>query len=271
MDKIIHNGTLCRPEEAGLGSPRLSEAPFLYQHLHTRGHRVLHAAMHLEILNAASQAAYGCTLPLEAEALCKQVATLLEANRAPLGGNGVMLLFYPEGLRETPSEAAYLLESSGPLYYNEYTLWHQRPTLTVMPCEYLLMGYPTLVARQVARYGRTLSRRRGAGAAVIETMDGVLTNVEDEPLFLVCGDRVLSTPLHEGATDSVMRRLVLRACQAEKINYEETPLRREMLSVCDEAFAPTVQGLTSFGAYERTRYFNLVAGKIAQALNRLEE
>lgn len=102
-----------------------------------------------------------------------------------------------------------------------YTIWHTRMMLDVMPCEYLFMGYPTTVSQQISAYSRTVAAANGCDVAVIENYDHVLTNVEDEPLFLVFGHEVYTSPIECGATDSVMRRLIFEACRRKN-----SPARR---------------------------------------------
>ena len=126
-------------------------------------------------------------------------------------------------------------------------------TLAIFPCEYLYMGYPTTVSQQIAGYGLSVAERAGCEAAVVENFDGVLTNVGDEPLFVVFGREVLTSPLACGATDSVMRRLIFGACRKEGV---------PMLGHCDEAFTASVQGLVSIDGYAGKRYFNLMAGRL---------
>lgn len=152
-----------------------------------------------------------------------------------------------------------MLDTAAPLYYSGYTLWHKRLTLSIFPCEYLYMGYPTTVSQQIAGYGLSVAERAGCEAAVVENFDGVLTNVGDEPLFVVFGREVLTSPLACGATDSVMRRLIFGACRKEDVPMREEPLTRAMLGHCDEAFTASVQGLVSIDGYARQRYFNLMA------------
>lgn len=274
MDLIVYNGTLCHPQTSGLVPTLLDERPWLYQHIHTRSHRALHLDDHLNILQTALQGAYGIQWPLSSSKLQQEIGELLAANRFPRQGNRMILRIYPEGLdpsREGGEPVDYLLACGGPLYYPRYTLWHTRPMLCLMPCEYLLMGYPTSMARQAALYSHTVARREGAGAAVIENGDGVLTNVEDEPLFVGYQGKVLTSPLKEGASDTVMRRLILKACRAGRIPLEETPLHRDLLLACEEAFTGSVEGLVSFAGYGPARYFSLMASRLVSALERLAE
>jgi branched-subunit amino acid aminotransferase/4-amino-4-deoxychorismate lyase len=86
-------------------------------------------------------------------------------------------------------------------------------------------------------------------------------------LFLVSAGEVFTTPLAAGATDSVMRRLVLAVCRAEKIAVCECPLTRGMLTHCEEAFTVSVQGIVSLLGYGDYRYFNLMAVKLAERIN----
>ena len=96
--------------------------------------------------------------------------------------------------------------------------------------------------------------------------DGTLTHVDDEPLFLVSAGEVFTTPLAAGATDSVMRRLVLAVCRAEKIAVSMP---------ADTGYAdPLRRSLYRFGAGNRVaarlrdyRYFNLMAVKLAERIN----
>lgn len=267
MDSFCHNGTLCHPSENGPDLPLLSEKPYFYQRMTTLSHRILHPQTHLEILNRAMEAAYGSRLELSPETLQQQTEQLLFTNHYPRQGNCVTLRVFPMGKEHTPD---YLLNCSGQLYYPSYTVWHKRLMLTVMPCEYLLMGYPTGISRQIAQYSRTVAEQSGCERAVLENMNGVLTLVEDEPLFLVHNQHVFTSPIEEGVTDSVMRRLIRQACQQGKIEFHEIPLTREMLTACDEAFSASPQGLISFEGYEQARYYNLTAGRLAPILNTLE-
>lgn len=167
----------------------------------------------------------------------------------------------PDPVREN-TPPAYLIECREQLYYKGYTVWHKRPVLAVFPCEYLFMGYPTAISRHVANYSREAARQMGADVAVVENRDGTLTNVEDEPLFLAFGKEVFTSPLQEGATDSVMRRKMIETCLAEGISLSEYPLTRSMLDRCDEAFYPTVQGLTVIHSYSDRLYYNFTAPRL---------
>ena len=267
MDTLCYNGSVYAAPDNSPDFASLGEKPYFYPRMTTCAHRLLHPQTHLEILNQLLNVTYGQTLRLSPAALQQQTQQLLAANHYPKQGNCVTLCVYPSE-RHLPPE--YLLVCSGQLYYPSYTVWHKRLMLTVMPCEYWFMGYPTGVSRQIARYSRTVAEQAGCDRAVIENMHGILTLVEDEPLFLVHNSQVFTSPIEEGVTDSVMRRLVKAACREEKLDFQEIPLTREMLLACDEAFSASPQGLISFEGYEQARYYNLIANRLAPRLNTLE-
>ncbi len=262
-DFICYNGELVPPDTVGVRPVTLASLPALFQLIHTTGHCALHPDMHLEVVSQAFAALYPdwtCPAP-DADTLQRCIGALLAKNRSPEQGNSVRLLLLPQGLDGKPTPG-WMLDATTPLYYAGYTLWHKRLMLSVFPCEYLYMGYPTTVSQQIAGYGVTVAERDGCDVAVVENFDGVLTNVGDEPLFALFGREVLTSPLSCGATDSVMRRLIFEACHREEVPIREEPLTRAMLGACDEVFTASVQGLISINGYASRRYFNLMANRL---------
>lgn len=181
-----------------------------------------------------------------------------DRSRADTSGNS--------GRRGAP---AVLLECRSQLIYPRYTLWHKRMTAVVIPCEYIFMGHQTAVSRITSSYADSYAARNGADTAIVENCTSVLTNAGDEPLFMVKGREILTSPREEGAVESVMRRLVLRAAEKEGIDVREEPLRKEWLEQCDELFFPTVQGITSIRGFGSRSYYNLVAGRIAETIEKI--
>lgn len=294
-DRICYNGKIATPEQIGLRQGALTEAPAIYQLIHITGQRqVLHLETHLEIASQAYHALYPAifaasdpatqdcasaspsvlspashTTPFpipDQRLLQERIERLLIENRSPATGSCMRLLLHPYGYCSDEKSPCWMLDAMTPLYYSNYTIWHTRPLLDVMPCEYLFMGYPTTVSQQIAAYSRTVAAANGCGAAVIENFDQVLTNVEDEPLFLVFGHEVYTSPIECGATDSVMRRLIFEACRRKKIALHEEPLVRGMLTRCDEAFTGSVHGLISFDGYGPQRYFNIMVQRLIDAI-----
>ena len=288
-DRICYNGKMATPEQLGLRYELLTGVPAIYQLIHTTGKRqALHLEDHLEIASKAYRALYPesfssqtepftkadvpiqnphPTLPIpDLTLLQERIERLLIENLSPVTGSRVRLLLHPQGCSNDKSGPCWILDSMSPLYYSNYTIWHTRMMLDVMPCEYLFMGYPTTVSQQISAYSRTVAAANGCDAAVIENYDHVLTNVEDEPLFLVFGHEVYTSPIECGATDSVMRRLIFEACRRKKIALHEEPLVKEMLIHCDEAFAGSVHGLISFEGYGPQRYFNIMVNRLIEAI-----
>lgn len=269
MDPLFYNGELIRAEEWDVGPNRLYSENYVYQHLHTFAHKPLHVATHIEILKEATRTVFGEAITLGAQELHAAVETLLKAGRYPLESNQVTVYVYPQGLRDE-GEAVWMLEATAQLFYPRYQLRNTRPLLETFPFPHAWSGFPTAASRAASACARDAVRRSGAEIAVLERPDGTLTHIDDEPLFLVFGKEVATTPLTSGATDSVLRRLILAACELEEISCMEIPIKKEMLLQCDEAFTASTQGIISLMGYKTHRYFNLVARKVAARLNDID-
>lgn len=267
MDWTGCNGTLVKPYEQGAMPDRLLTGNYVYQHIHTYDHRVLHSEAHIGLLRTALRALYGAELRLDADALQRHIGELLRANRYPRGSNCVTVRVYPHGVTSDSEEPEWQAEVTAQLLYPRYVLWHSRLMLDVLRCDNPFPGYPTGSSRLVAAYARERVRRAGADIAAVENGRGVLTGVDDEPLFVVLGRQVLSTPLTDGAADSVLRRLVLRLCRTLGLTTTEYPLTRELLLRADEAFTVNVQGVVPILGFGSKRYYNLAADRISRRIN----
>ena len=268
MDKIVFNGNLSESLPAGIVPGRLLSAPYVYQRIHTFEHRPLHPELHLSILSQALHDIHGIDYSFPTERLEREIAALLAANRFPKRSNCVVMRVFPQGFGEEESGPDYLLEAAEQLFYPPYTLWHKRLLLDVFRCDHPWQGYPTAMSLLAARYAGETALCRGADAAVLETGEGTLTGIDDEPLFAVFGRQVMTTPLACGANDSVMRRLILGACRSERMTVTEFPLNRKLLGLCEEAFTVSVQGIVSILGYLDRRYFNTTAVKLSERLRK---
>lgn len=261
-DKIIVNGEATNFEDCGLLATRILYENYIYQQIHTLDHKALNVSEHLEILNVASQKIYGTKVDLSAEEISGNIEELLRMNRYSRDSNQVTIKLFQSDITGDAHTQSYLLEVTEQLLYSGYKVWHTRPTLDIFQCEYPYMGCTTAVSQLSARYSHEYAQRKGMDIAVIEKNNGTLTNVSDEPLFLLFTNELVTSPLSEGANDSVMRRLAVRAAASEGIKITEYPLRREMLKACDEAFTFSTQGIISVGGYQKTRYYNLMANRL---------
>ncbi len=266
MDKVVYNGTLAEGWPPDTAPDRLLSAPYFYQRIHTFGHKPLHVRTHLKILADALRDVHGIEWRISAERLERETAELLSTNRFPMRSNSVMLRVFPTGIADEGTGPDYLLEATGQLFYPHYTLWHKRLMIDVFRCDIPFACYPTAMSLLAARWGRRQTEDRGADAAVLETGEGVLTQIDGEPLFAVFGRQVMVTPTAYGAPDTVLRRLILAACRAERLTISEYPLTRHLLGRCDEAFTASVQGIVSILGYRTRRYFNTTAVKLNERL-----
>lgn len=269
MDSLYYNGELIPTETWTIGPNRLLSENYVYQHLHTFAYRPLHLETHIEIFKKATRAVFGKEVTPDAKELSEAIEILLKADRYPAGSNQVTAYIFPQGL-QGEGVPTLLLEATAQLFYPHYRLVYSRPMLDVFCAPHAWNGYPTAASRAASACARDAARRSGAEIAALEQADGTLTHIDDEPLFLVFGKRVVTTPLSAGATDSVLRRLILATCELEEIPCMEIPIKKEMLLQCDEAFTASTQGIISLMGYKTHRYFNLVTRKVAARLNDID-
>lgn len=268
-DQIIWNGRIGSAEQCGTDIGHLLNSDYVYQRIHVHRHQALHAEAHLRIVNHALQSIHNTRIELSADQLREDIRKFFTVNHYPAPSNEITLYVFPHHPADPFSPPTYLIGGATQLLYPLYKVWHTRPILSLYPCDYPYMGYLTAISQRIASFSSEWARREGANVAVIENFDGVLTNVEDEPLFLVRGKDVTTSPRTDGATDSVMRRLVLKACANEGIQISERNLTRDMLLTCDEVFTPTTQGLVCMSEYAGRSYFNLTAHKLIAVMNHL--
>ena len=266
MDKIVYNGTLTEGWPPDTAPDKLLTAPYFYQRIHTYGHKPLHPRTHLALLVEALRDLHGIEWTFSAERLERETADLLTANRFPARSNCVTLRLFPMGIADEGTGPDYLLEATGQLFYPPYTLWHKRLLLDVFRCDIPFASYPTAMSLLAARWGRQQAERNGADTAVLETGEGILTHIDGEPLFVVFGRQIMTTPTAYGVPDTVMRRTILAAARAERLTIAEYPLTRRLLERCDEAFTASVQGIVSILGYRSRRYFNTTAIKLSERL-----
>lgn len=261
-DLLSINGKLCRRGEEPLPFDEMMAADFVYQRLHTLGHKVLHAQAHAELADAAYLSLYGTHSGVTAGLLREEAAMALEANRYPHGSVTVMLYLLP-GYDGKPIR---IISCEKQLLYKGYALWHAAVKAIVAPYEYPFPHFKTGLSLAAGAYAARYASRKGATIAIAENNSGTLTGIGDEPLFAVMGNRAMTTPVGQGACDSVERRLALAACEKAGMEITETPLSKEMLTEYQELFTVTPGGVVSIRECGGNIYPNSTANRVASAM-----
>ncbi len=262
-DLVICDGKPVRPGEIGLSPDYMSAANFVYQKMHVSAHKPLHAAVHAELLGTAYSTLYGGRCGITAALLEKEVALLSEVNRYPAGSGQVAVYVFPA---EHGGEPVRILSCEKLLLYKGYTLWHKAENAIVLPYEYPFPHFKTAVSLAANTYAAAYAARKNAGCAIAETREGVLYGVGENPLFAVAENTVFTTPVGDGACDSVERRLGIAAAEMSGFEVTEIPVAHAQLGEFRELFAVTTAGTTSIRECEGHIYSHSTAGKIAEQM-----
>lgn len=91
---------------------------------------------------------------------------------------------------------------------------------------------------------RQEAQRRGADDAILLNTAGRVAEATAATLFVVCGGRLLTPPVSDGALPGVLRAAVLER------DGEEAPLTPAALAACEEAFLTSSLGLRPVAAID---------------------
>jgi len=90
---------------------------------------------------------------------------------------------------------------------------------------------------QVARLARIEGRRSGFSEMVLLNGAGRVAEFTGAALLMVRNGRVITTPSHEGALESITADIVRELCSSHGIPFEVRPIDRTELYICDELAA----------------------------------
>jgi len=266
-DKVCFNGIIGVFGEFPSDVEALFSSNYIYQQIHTLGHRPLHLAAHLEIAERSYQKLYGGDPALNEETVYGEIEETLAANRYPHISNLVTLYLFPPAKPEgTPVRLVVCTE---PMLYKGYVLWHTRPRAVLRAYDYLGAGHSTALARISHRHVANDVRNEGFDVAV-RSLQGWLMDAEGWPLFAVRNGRAFTTPLSAGATDSVPRRIGYRLCEMAGVECEGEEVAAAELSLYDELFYVTPQGIVSLLSCNEHLLYNLATLRIAAVMERMD-
>lgn len=250
-DLVCLDGRITEFGKAVPDPDALLSANFIYQKIHVLGRTTLHAAWHAEIAEVSYGALYGREAAgspealrpgaVSAEVLEQEVRALLDANRYPQASTLVTLYLIPS----ESGEPQRLLSCERQLLYKGYAMWHTGLRCAVVPYEYPFAPHKTAVSLAAHTYAAGYARRKGFDAAVAENGAGVLTGLGESPLFAGVRNTVVTTPIDDGAADSVERRFGIAVCEDMGLAVAEHPLESAHLGEFEELFAVTPQGIVS--------------------------
>lgn len=246
-DAILSDG---RPITAA----ELPDEPYVYQTLHTLGHRAWHTGEHLRLVNLYGEELFGHSVRLIPVRLQRLVSKLLDTLRYPVSVSCfVELRLYASGLTcllagETGLAAGYLFR---PVYPDAVTVpFYAR----LLPCS---------ATREAVRTATWTARAQKADAWVGIGPDGRVACCDGCLLFGVEGRTVL-TPRVEDSVDYTSAQHAIRSAGYRLCVGELTPDRLERF---DEIFYIDHRGITALHQLDGRLLMHIIAERVALKLN----
>lgn len=263
-DLICYNGKMSKWSDIEFHPDYLLSTNYVYQKIHAFEHIPLHCELHIEIANNSYTELYGQQLGLTPEVLTKEVKQLLSHNRYPLGSALVMLYIFPP--QRGTQQPTRILSCERQLLYKRYVLWHSPMKGIVLEYEPAFLAHKCASSLNAHSYAESYARLNSADVVITENRDGIITSVGEHPFFAVREKRVYTSPIADGAVDSVERRIGISACGKWGNGITQVPIYSKTISQFEEMFFITPQGIVSIGELDGRLYPNSAADAIASIL-----
>ncbi len=246
-EAILSDGRLATVTE-------LPDEPYVYQTLHTLGHKAWHTSEHLRLVNLYGEELFGRSVRLIPVRLQRLVSKLLDALRYPMAVSCfVELRLYASGLTcllagETGLAAGYLFR---PVYPDAITVpFYAR----LLPCS---------ATREAIRTADWTARAQKADAWVGIGPNGRVACCDGCLLFGVEGRTVLTSRI-EDSVDYTSAQHAIRSAGYRLCVGELTPDRLERF---DEIFYIDHRGLTALHQLDGRLLMHIIAERVALKLN----
>ncbi len=259
----------------------LLSANFVYQKVAVFGRRVVAPELAVEVLNTAYAALYSDASGryaderlsadrcgdgylhanmeiLQSDTMAHEITALLDANGYPVAGGALVAVYvFPDA----EGRAVRLISCEKQLAWRDFSHTTGVKAL-VLPCDVPFAGYRTAASLTAQTCAKLYARRRGLDAAISENAAGILTTLDDAPLFVAAGGRVFAAP----AAESAERRMGMTACSAAGLELHEQCFTVADLPHFDEIFAFTPQGVTSVGELGGRSLPHSLAARVCRSL-----
>lgn len=244
---IIRNGELCE------GVAPLVGVAYVCQSIHACRHKPQNLAAHIAVAAGAARRLFGVEYKADAvqiDALCRR---MLAANHYPDEvSSEIIMKIYPSG--EVRFECGEIL------VHNGLVVRAIRPEATCMSYDLPFGDEPTSARVAAHELALSMARVQGFRSVVRASSEGLLSDIDTSPLFLVKDD-VIHTPL---TRKSVEREIVLHLAQTAGVELIERNIHCNELATADELFCFDYRGLTALGSCDGKHYMDLVARRIGR-------
>lgn len=245
---IIYNGELQPWQHA--------PQTYIFQDIHTLGHKPRYIAQHLRIIDYAADKLFRLHCRVTIKELEQQISDLLAANHVTRNTSVcVRLELYPSG--------DYSLRLKGVSIYKGYVMRSLRCEATFI-CSYAPLGnYPTSAMVATRELMQQIAQARELHYLIMTSPDGQIVIDGSEPLMII-KNRTLYAP--KLATPSVEQQILERAALRLELKTEHTVLSVEQVKDADEVFTLNWQGITSMAHINQRPYMAILTEQLAQEM-----
>ncbi len=238
-----------------------SDGPFVYQNIHTLGHKARFVEQHIEYVKRAAEECFGAdAVPaISAIRLRKEIADLLAINKvSPNASTKVEL--------RVDTEGNYSLHCGDATIYAGYSLRSIRPAAICVHSNMPMNNYPTSASLATRQMCDAVARSKGYRAAVIVESDGGVAIEPAMPVFVVKEYDVL-TPT---GCASVEFSLAERAIRQAGYRLTQRRVLTADINDADEIFWVDWQGVTSALQIGQRPCMDIIANRVANIMEKIK-
>lgn len=242
-------------------SEHCSDGPFVYQNIHTLGHKARFVEQHIEYVKCAAKECFGAdAVPaISAIRLRKEIADLLAINKvSPNASTKVEL--------RVDTEGNYSLHCGDATIYAGYSLRSIRPAAICVHSNMPMNNYPTSASLATRQMCDATARSKGYRAAVIVESDGGVAIEPAMPVFIVKEYDVF-TP---AGCASVEFSLAERAIRQAGYRLTQRRVLTADINDADEIFWVDWQGVTSALQIGQRPCMDIIANRVADIMEKIK-
>ncbi|MBE6213381.1 MAG: hypothetical protein E7131_01705 [Rikenellaceae bacterium] len=250
---MIFNGTMTLEH--------CSDGPFVYQNIHTLGHKARFVEQHIEYVKRAAEECFGAdAVPaISAIRLRKEITDLLAINKvSPNASTKVEL--------RVDTEGNYSLHCGDATIYAGYSLRSIRPAAICVHSNMPINNYPTSASLATRQMCDAVARSKGYRAAVIAESDGGVAIEPAMPVFIVKEYDVF-TP---AGCASVEFSLAERAIRQAGYRLTQRRVLTADINDADEIFWVDWQGVTSALQIGQRPCMDIIANRVADIMEKIK-
>lgn len=232
------------------------QSAFVFQRMRTRGHKLLHAAEYIELINSAAKELFGKKTTLTAKTVEQCCSALL------LRGNYSQRATHIVELR-ADFASKFSLRVVETSLYNDFQLRVVRPQAVVTHLAGDILKFPTSAAAAVNEALREVAATKGGGVVLCIDRNDTVTSIDGASPIAVFGKRVVIS----NSVQSVETEMVINAIKELKDReFCFDTLNINTLLTADELFYADSRGITAISSLKNRFYSDALAYAIAKSV-----